>query len=603
MTSFFANLSLSKRYALFLFVVISVLLTASHIITSTLFSDGMRELYRQRLQRCESTLSQYANVHFVTKASEIEAIVTSPRFVAAVATADNQTIANEAPYYIDLLGATVFVVQDASGELVYGFSETGNKDLIDSQAKASIAEILTEAVPEIKAHYIRHGNDLLELFDAEIVTHDGLYVGRLIAGTDISNFLVDDLERMTGLNIIVTYDNTVVAHSATDLANLMLNAPNAYLSNTVELSQVRSFEFGGLEVLSITESDERLNITVTFLGLPDEQIAPIMSHVRTFLIGLALFSGTLALIVVYYYTSRRIGQQIDILVQATNSISRGNLDFELQRMPNDEFGTLSSAIDKMRTNLKLNRDEITSLHHERIQSERLTSIGQSATGIIHDFKSPMAIIRGTIELLSLKRKDDADLVQRLQTMTDQIDQMNQLSQDVIEFSRGKFMLSIEPVRLLDYFSNIRSAQIDSFDNSGIKLTIDALEEYEVKMDPARFRRVIDNILNNAREALKPGQHVGINWELIGQELHLTIADNGPGIPKQILETIFDPFVTSGKETGTGLGLAIAKKIVEDHNATIDVESDPNVGTVFRIRISETMVSKVNRTTALIPEEI
>lgn len=602
MTRFVTNLSLSKRYTFFLFGVIAVLLIASYMMTSRLISDGMRELYRQRLERCESTFSQYTNVHFVTRASEIEAVVTSPRFVAAVATADNQTIANEVPYYKEILGATVFFVQDASGELIHeSMPASPNADL-DRLAKVRITEFLTDADSDIQAHYLLRGNELLELFEADIITHDGFFVGRLIAGTVVSKFLINDLERMTGFDIVVTYDKVVVANSDTDLADQFLKTVNTDNSNTAEMSQVRALNLGGQDALLISEAHEGLNVVVTFLGLPDQQIAPIMNHVRTFLIALALIGGSLALIVIYFYTSRRIGHQIDALVQATNSISLGNLEFELQLNSKDEFGALSGAIDKMRTNLRLNRDEITSLHQERIQSVRLASIGKSATGIIHDFKNPMAVIRGTIELVSRKRKDDSYLTTRLQTITDQIDHMNQLSLDVLEFSRGKFNLNIEPVRLLDYFANIKKMQLYSFDHAGIGLIIEAADDYEVKMDAPRFRRVIDNILNNAREALKPGQEVKIGWELTDDALHLTIADNGPGIPSQIVETIFEPFVTSGKETGTGLGLAIAKKIVEDHNATIEVESESDLGTTFIIKIPKTMVRSISHAPRPILEE-
>ena len=109
------------------------------------------------------------------------------------------------------------------------------------------------------------------------------------------------------------------------------------------------------------------------------------------------------------------------------------------------------------------------------------------------------------------------------------------------------------------------------------------------MDGSRFRRVIDNILNNAREALKPGQSVTVRWSVDSKAVAIEIEDNGPGIPESICATIFEPFVTSGKESGTGLGLAIARKIVEDHGGAISVESQSGVGTRFMITLPSTLV--------------
>ena len=185
----------------------------------------------------------------------------------------------------------------------------------------------------------------------------------------------------------------------------------------------------------------------------------------------------------------------------------------------------------------------------------------------------MALIRGTVEFMLLKRKDDGPLHKQCQIIIQEIDHINELMKDVIEFSRGKFNLKIEPVVLRHYFTEIREAQLEAYSRVGIDLRIESGDDYTVRLDPARFRRVIDNILTNAREALKPGQFVEISWEKIESRLLLIIQDNGPGIPEEIRERVFEPFVTSGKATGTGLGLAISKKIVEDHNATLEIATE------------------------------
>ena len=596
------NLSISKKYTLFLFGVTTFLLVASYAITSVLFSNGMQELYEQRLQRCKSTLDQYTNVHYVTKSSELEAVVTSPRFLAAVSTEDKQTIVNELPYYKNLLGATVFIVKDEAGNVINGYDKNSDDIELTNSAMSQIANILSDNNSLPQAHYILNNNELIELFETDIYTHDGLFLGRLVEGTVASRYLIHDLEQLTGFDIIVTYNHQVVASSSSSLASSFVeNIP--HLKN-LEMSKVEKLDFSIGQTLYLTENDENLNISVTFLGLPDEQIAPIMSHVRLYLLGLAILGGLLTLIVVYWYTSRRIGRQINSLINATDKISQGDLDFKLEQQAKDEFGVLLKAIDKMRTNLLLNRNEILELHQERIQSERLASLGKSATGIIHDFKSPMAVIRGTIEILSMKFKENTKLIDKLEVITNQIDHMNQLSQDVIEFSRGKFKLTIESVYLINYFSQICQAQEASYKSAGISLKVQSEMNCIVQLDAARFRRVVDNILNNAREALKPGQQVVINWAPIDDALQIQIKDNGPGIPLEIQETIFEAFVTSGKESGTGLGLAIAKKIVEDHNATIIVESEMNVGTIFKINIPMTMVNQdENKNSRAVEENI
>lgn len=591
MRHLFSNLSLSRRYSLFLFVVITVLFAGSLMLTSSVVRGGMLELYKQRLRRCNVAFNQYADLHFVRKASEIEAVVTSPRFIAAVETGDYQTIVNEVPYYKQLLGATVFIVEDAGGNILYG--QSTQNSITDS---ASLFPLLTirsqdRTDARIRPYYIRSGNELIELYGAQIITSDGLYVGRLLAGDRVSGFMVKDLERLTGFDILLIHNNVVVAHSSSALVDQIRSSPELYLKTSIEVSKITQLSLEDNEAFQITEFDDRLNIAAMFLGVPDKQISPVLSQMRTFLIVLAIVGGLLAMLTVHEFTSRHIGRQINMLVQATESISKGELDFELSMKSNDEFGALAGAVDTMRVHLSENRDEIIKLHQNQIDSERLAAVGKSATGIIHDFRSPMTVIRGTAELISIRHKDDEQLAQHLENITKQIDRMGELAQDVIEFSRGKFNLSITPICLGEYIADIRAAHIDAYNRAGIELTIIPSDDCVLKIDPLRFRRVIDNILHNAREALKPGQRVDIEWLFPNGELNLTISDNGPGIIQEIRETLFEPFVTSGKESGTGLGLAIAMKIVEDHNATLQVESDSNQGTSFRVIIPESMVSR------------
>jgi signal transduction histidine kinase len=106
-------------------------------------------------------------------------------------------------------------------------------------------------------------------------------------------------------------------------------------------------------------------------------------------------------------------------------------------------------------------------------------------------------------------------------------------------------------------------------------------------DPERMRRVIDNIVNNAREVSSVGDTITFRWSRWEEsDIRIEVADEGPGIPPELGDRLFDPFVTGSKEGGSGLGLAIARKIVEDHGARLDVESTPGGGATFVVRLPE-----------------
>jgi signal transduction histidine kinase len=104
------------------------------------------------------------------------------------------------------------------------------------------------------------------------------------------------------------------------------------------------------------------------------------------------------------------------------------------------------------------------------------------------------------------------------------------------------------------------------------------------MDESKMRRALYNIASNARDVLTRGGSLTISTHRVNGEIEFLLSDTGPGIPAEIKDTLFEPFVTYGKPAGTGLGLAIARKTVQDHGGTIRVDSVPGKGTDFIITL-------------------
>lgn len=604
MKAFLENLSLAQRYALFLFGVIAALLVGSHFIISTVVDNGLRKLYTQRLERSRQVMSHYASVHFLRRADEIEAVVSSPRFVAAVKSGETAQIAVEAPHYKRTLQATVFIVESADSlktRIIYGLLGPDQPDGFDRLAMSEISRILQEEGSSPQPHYVLNGEDLLELYAVDILSEDGQRIGRLMVGDRVSNFMSSDLERLTGFDVLVRYDGKIVANTESQLANDFI-CDEMCLQMTAESEGVLSMDFMDQEILSLTMHDEYLNASVTFFGPLSASISPIMSQIRWFLAGLFLLGGVLTMAAMHVFTSRRIGRQVKSLVNAAERIAAGKLDFKITPQSKDELGSLTVMIEKMRAALQKNVLELEEAHQQRLNSERLAAVGKSATGIIHDFKGPMAVIRGSMELMQIRHRDDEKVFQQSQNVVEQIDRMNELAQEVLEFSRGKFELKFQEVNFREFLEYVCQGHEAGFDQAGVSLKLEMEQTSQVRIDPVRFRRVIDNLLNNAREALAPGNCVTVSVHSVATGLALEIADNGPGIPEKLMDTLFEPFVTEGKESGTGLGLSIAQKIIESHNFTIEVSSPIGEGAVFSIAIPETMISALDTSASLASEE-
>jgi len=571
-------MTLTRRFVLYLAGIIAVLLIGSLTITSTIVRAGFTELFSQRMSRCGDILEQYSQAQKLITQRKLEAVLTSPRFLAAVATGDSSTILRETPTYRGILEADFMLIVDQNNHLVYT-----SKNL-DPELLKRLSSLWENKPEGALVDYMVVGSEVYEVLCSEIVTNDGVMLGQLIAGSRFLENVASQLRDLTGFDAIFSHEGKIFSCSNSRLTNVISESSGFFDKDKLIEKTITQEKLFGEEILYLALPSSYANATVTFVGSLDEYLSPIMKKIRLFLIALSTIGGIGALLAVYAFTKRRIGRQVDALVAAAEKIASGDMAFKLKPLSNDELGFLANEFERMRSRLNENRIELVKAHEAKVTSERLATTGRFAAGIIHDLKNPLAVIRASTELMQLKIGEDQKMTKYCTDINKQIDRMVDLTRDILEYCRGNMKLELKPVKLDDYFAEVAEFHNNTYKKKGITLTTAGEKDIVVNMDPIRFRRVIDNLLNNAREALKPGDEVTIKWMMNKEKLEIAVSDNGPGIPEQIRERLFDPFVTSGKENGTGLGLAVAKKIIEDHGATISFESNTGVGTTFIIEI-------------------
>jgi len=222
---------------------------------------------------------------------------------------------------------------------------------------------------------------------------------------------------------------------------------------------------------------------------------------------------------------------------------------------------------------------------EVIRKERITLIGEMANSFLHDFRSPVTSVQLALGAIT-KRSDDEATRQACETISRQLRRMSSMVEDVLQYARGNSSLDRRPVSLRELFANLLALNADALRNSGVTVRVRASPRLVAVLDHDRMIRVLQNLLSNAIEALAgdPKGVIVLSARRIRDVCELTVRDNGPGIPKAIWGSLFQPFISHGKSGGTGLGLAIAKGIVEAHGGRITFESRKGAGTAFRIRL-------------------
>jgi signal transduction histidine kinase len=223
------------------------------------------------------------------------------------------------------------------------------------------------------------------------------------------------------------------------------------------------------------------------------------------------------------------------------------------------------------------------LAQEMIKAERLSSIGQMASAIIHDIKNPMGTIRVYAQVMKKKAASD-EVTKMADEMIRQVDRLVGMLQEILDFSRGVGATNFEEVPLGEVVDGILTFIEKDLVKNNVVLVKDLKYTGPLTIDADKITRVFYNIASNARDAMPHGGTLKVTTELVNGEVVFTFTDTGTGMPPEVKARIFEPFVTYGKKHGTGLGMAIVKKIIDDHKGRIDVESEPGKGTTMRVAI-------------------
>jgi len=220
---------------------------------------------------------------------------------------------------------------------------------------------------------------------------------------------------------------------------------------------------------------------------------------------------------------------------------------------------------------------------ELVQRERFSVVGRMAASIIHDFKNPMATIRGMAEWVKAKHPEP-DTAENVQLIVDEVDRLVEMTAEVLDYCRSKTQLNPEPTQLHVFFDEAMKPLRLDFERRGIRLDAQIHHTDAIPLDRRRFQRVIYNLATNAADAMPGGGALRLRAAREGDMVQIEVADCGCGIPPESQEKVWQPFVTMGKKHGTGLGLPIARKIIEDHGGTITLQSEVGKGTTFAIRL-------------------
>ena len=288
-------------------------------------------------------------------------------------------------------------------------------------------------------------------------------------------------------------------------------------------------------------------------------------------ISIALF----VMISIGYLFGRQFIVPILALQRGTQALAAGRLDERVDIRTGDEFAELGQAFNTM-------ADKLIELQENVKRQERQAMFGRIAAGLVHDLSHPIQNIGNSTRLLL---RDDIDPESRdmfRRTIERELSTLKHFMDDLRNIVKPKpierFIMDVN-----GSVSDIVESMRPEGDRTGV--TVESrYAEGPLLIEGDRFAlgRVYRNLITNAIQATEAGGHVTVATSRAGSIVEITVADTGSGIPADRLAAIFDDFVTT-KRRGLGLGLAISKRIVEQLDGTITVESEVGQGTTFTLR--------------------
>ena len=267
-------------------------------------------------------------------------------------------------------------------------------------------------------------------------------------------------------------------------------------------------------------------------------------------------------------------------------VQTGDLDVSVSFADRrDEIGDLGRDFNDMVAQLKASREEIQRLHQTQMsRAEHFATLGELAAGLAHEIRNPLAGIAGVLDIASRDLPDTSAARNVMEDAKQEAVQINRILTELLDTARPK----PPQFRVSDIVGTVEHAVMFARQQAVTKrITIEFVVKDApplVEHDPGQINQVMLNLLLNAIQSMdKPGVIRVSLRQLDDEMVSIAVTDQGKGIAADNLPNIFRPFFTT-KGHGTGLGLSLARRMVESHGGTIQVDSTLGQGTQFRVEL-------------------
>jgi nitrogen fixation/metabolism regulation signal transduction histidine kinase len=496
-------------------------------------------------------------------AEQIASSETAQRVAAdrddAAHTRDAETIAATAGLdYVELLRPDGTIVSSAHWPAHYGYNES---KLLGTTDRPVISRIETPGGDDLALMVVRRAGEIL-----------------LVA---VGTSLKADLSELSSNNSVDVwlYDTTSKSLLAGSIASSRMT--QQILQKWLDAGGA-SHSDGERTYYLLPLSGGKRTDAYLVLG---RSLAAQRSFSRGLLVA-ALGSIVLAIVLSWIlgsFVARRLSEPLETLAEAAERVATGDWQQRVELASKDEIGQLAGSFNQMTAQLASQRDRL-------VQVERVAAWRELARRLAHELKNPLFPLQLTVETLEKAREMDSPEMDEIfrestRTLREEIANLRNIVDRFSDFSKmpAPEIQNVDLNRALAEAAKLHAAQGEN-EKRRIKFVLDLTSKAPViAADPLLVRRVIDNLVLNAMDAMPSGGTLTLRSSVERGVGRFSVIDTGEGLTPEECERLFTPYYTT-KKHGTGLGLAIVQSIVSDHRGRVQVQSEKREGTTFTVEI-------------------
>jgi signal transduction histidine kinase len=299
-------------------------------------------------------------------------------------------------------------------------------------------------------------------------------------------------------------------------------------------------------------------------------------------VAVAVVLTVVVLLIVLFQVRQWLLRPLEQVGQAAARIGAGDLDHRLRGMAHDEIGALGRRFNEMAAQLQ---------HHQErlLEAREFALLGAMSSSVAHGMRNPLTAIRATAQLLAGALPEEDASRERVDDIIAEVDRMTRRISGLIDFS-SPTALNVEPTSVREVIRMGTKEARAALDEHGVEVAVpEDMPDLQVMIDRDRIAETLAELLRNAAVHCAPGTRVDVAAERVknpgraGPEVALSVRDHGEGMDAARAKQAFDLFFTTRKD-GSGMGLSCARRIVELHGGSMDMESALGKGTKVVLRL-------------------